>query len=1030
MKKQLLSFITASLCVFGGALPYIPASETITAQAAASLTDNFEYDGYNYRLFSDNDLKGLKYEKGSQGTLKGSWDNITDAFMAVGKEFVEQGKTYSDIGRINIDYAVDIDADSAVYSTKNVTNSFIYGAYGLFEKQDSVSSQTEWFIIDGRSNWTLPSKDAKPIGSLDSNGNTYDIYKTQIYSSPGAPPIVQYWSIRRVNPISDGQVCASGNICINDHMKAWKKCGLDVDIPLYSVNTCIESFNAESGKFSITKNDIIIDGGKDVIKGDINGDKKVNVFDVVLFRKEIAKILGDEKAVSEADIDGDGKVRINDLLRLAKFVTGKTDRLVDTYVEPIGTEVPRTTASKPAVTTTVTTVTALEPNLEYSSQEVKNGYAYRIWNQDQNDTAEIIPWYSERDGAYMCNWIDTDNALFMSEMAERPSKFDLSTGDILVDYDAELEAHGGASVSVYGWCKNPYIEWYIVEGLTDNSMYSTEKYKNLGAFTSNGKTYDVYHTIATSSPTVHRYVCVNRDGLLDQENRNYISGTVNVTDCLTLMSEIAKCDIGQFIDVSLCVEALNSEDGDAYIKKNDIIINGIPFNKLDKPEEPEQLTNVEEMVDIKSIQKLESYDYTASIYRPLNSDETDKVSGGFGYDGQQIKGEWDTKHQAFFDSCKHIESQTYPVINDFTVEYDCYIKSRGGFALGATAVFFEPDAEFDIIEHYGGDIDFGKYIGDIFVDNALYKLYVKQGDGSHIIYSCVSSSAHTSVENYNTLYSDKININDFLKAASKFEEVELGKLNTVTATAYADNGSGTLELTKTFITEKKSVETINSEFEMQNVDGTLKGEADGFIFEAFADKGYRTDADVKVGFGEHGGLMRGVWNSDSDVVFTSGQNIEEFGLNHRALVDYEYTAAVDAPSSSIWNLGVQLLFQNKQAEVDIIDYYSGWNPTENSEKIGTIKVKTETYTVYKEKTKYPTTDAKRLTRYILLSSHNRYYPDSEAVSRKVDIKSAVAGLLDCGINLTLDDATYMGIKFNAFDCSGSYSLINQQTSIW
>ena len=148
------------------------------------------------------------------------------------------------------------------------------------------------------------------------------------------------------------------------------------------------------------------------------------------------------------------------------------------------------------------------------------------------------------------------------------------------------------------------------------------------------------------------------------------------------------------------------------------------------------------------------------------------------------------------------------------------------------------------------------------------------------------------------------------------------------------------------------------------------------------------------------------------------------------MVDYEYTAAVDAPSSSIWNLGVQLLFQNKQAEVDIIDYYSGWNPTENSEKIGTIKVKTETYTVYKEKTKYPTTDAKRLTRYILLSSHNRYYPDSEAVSRKVDIKSAVAGLLDCGINLTLDDATYMGIKFNAFDCSGSYSLINQQTSIW
>ena len=61
----------------------------------------------------------------------------------------------------------------------------------------------------------------------------------------------------------------------------------------------------------------------DLIAGDLNGDERVDSFDVVLCRQEIVNVQNDSEVNVLADIDKNGKVQVNDLVLIANFVLGK-----------------------------------------------------------------------------------------------------------------------------------------------------------------------------------------------------------------------------------------------------------------------------------------------------------------------------------------------------------------------------------------------------------------------------------------------------------------------------------------------------------------------------------------------------------------------------------------------------------------------------------------------------------------------------------------------------------------------------------
>ena len=57
------------------------------------------------------------------------------------------------------------------------------------------------------------------------------------------------------------------------------------------------------------------------IPGDINGDGKVNIFDVIRLLK---KVTGESvETFANTDVNHDGKVNIFDVIRLLKYVTGE-----------------------------------------------------------------------------------------------------------------------------------------------------------------------------------------------------------------------------------------------------------------------------------------------------------------------------------------------------------------------------------------------------------------------------------------------------------------------------------------------------------------------------------------------------------------------------------------------------------------------------------------------------------------------------------------------------------------------------------
>lgn len=69
-----------------------------------------------------------------------------------------------------------------------------------------------------------------------------------------------------------------------------------------------------------------------------------------------------------------------------------------------------------------------------------------------------------------------------------------------IDYSGTYSPNGNSYLSVYGWTKNPLIEYYIVEnyGTYNPSTGATM----LGSVTSDGGTYNIYRSQRVNQPSI------------------------------------------------------------------------------------------------------------------------------------------------------------------------------------------------------------------------------------------------------------------------------------------------------------------------------------------------------------------------------------------------------------------------------------------------------------------------------------------------------------------------------------------------
>ncbi|KAF9764666.1 Endo-1,4-beta-xylanase 4 [Fusarium sp. DS 682] len=123
-----------------------------------------------------------------------------------------------------------------------------------------------------------------------------------------------------------------------------------------------------------------------------------------------------------------------------------------------------------------------------NSSGTNNGFYYSWWSDGGADAT----YTNGEGGSYSMEWKDGGNVVggkgFMPGKART------------IKYEGEYKPNGNSYLSVYGWTRNPLVEYYIVEsfGTYNPSSGATKK----GTVEADGSTYDIFETTRTNAPSI------------------------------------------------------------------------------------------------------------------------------------------------------------------------------------------------------------------------------------------------------------------------------------------------------------------------------------------------------------------------------------------------------------------------------------------------------------------------------------------------------------------------------------------------
>jgi len=216
------------------------------------------------------------------------------------------------------------------------------------------------------------------------------------------------------------------------------------------------------------------------------------------------------------------------------------------------------------------TLTVAEPdfckNPKHTGQSVKitsnkvgsiNGIGYELWADSGNNSATFYD-----DGSFSCSFSNAKDYLCRSGLSFDSTKTHQQLGHMYADFKLvkqNISNVGYSYVGIYGWTRNPLIEFYVVDNWL--SPYRPGDWvgnKKYGDFTIDGAVYTVYENTRYNAPSIEGNTTFKQIFSVRKEARD--CGTIDITAHFEQWEKLGM-KLGRMHEAKILGEAGSIHDG-------------------------------------------------------------------------------------------------------------------------------------------------------------------------------------------------------------------------------------------------------------------------------------------------------------------------------------------------------------------------------------------------------------------------------------------------------------------------------------